>query len=270
MSLIAAAIALSAAAGVPAEAQDLPVHAPRVEIGLDGVIAGPDGAFDDASRELLSPRVTINLSPRTALALSGDMFTTRQTYADGWSDSHVITAEVRRALVQSGRFAMHGVFGGGAGWRRSFQPAYTYTLGGQVITVPDRTYVTRGGQVLIGVGFEQRLAPRLALHQEFRAVMGEATSDFRTQVGVSVPLGRFSTRFDPPRTRDGGRPDSLANGTRIGAIAGAAALAGFVGFLSQALCEGECDNLGPALAIGAAYGAGAGALTGAIIDSFRE
>ena len=137
------------------------------------------------------------------------------------------------------------------------------------VTVPASTHTTTGPEFTLGVGFEQRVASRLALRQEVRAVLGEV-SEFRAQFGVSVPLGRYPERLDPWLTRDGRRPDSLANGTRIGAIIGAAAMTGFVAFLANALCEGDCENLGAAVFVGAGYGAGAGALTGAMIDSFRE
>jgi len=39
-------------------------------------------------------------------------------------------------------------------------------------------------------------------------------------------------------------------------------MTGFVVFLANALCEGDCENLGAALV--------AGALVGAMVDSFRE
>jgi len=262
--------AIALATAVPVAAQQPEAGTPRLELGLDAAIAGPDGGTDHA-RTVVAPRLTVHLSPRTAVILAGDAFTTRQTFDfdASWEDSHLVTVEMRRALVQTGRFAMSGLVGGGVGRTRRFQPEFTYPRPDGVIVQPARLYTDTGPEFTLGVGVEQRVAPRLALRQEVRVILGE-TSEFRAQAGVSVPFGRYPTRFAPPLTRSGQRLDSLRNGTGIGALVGAAVMTGFVGFLAHSLCEGDCENLGAALAVGAGYGAGAGALTGAIIDSFIE
>ncbi|MCC7043812.1 MAG: hypothetical protein IT183_08115 [Acidobacteria bacterium] len=261
-------ILIVSATAAPLFAQPSSADTPRLEVGLDAALAGPDGDFDEV-RTILAPLLTVNLSPRTALSVSGDLFVNRQYIGESWVDSRVVTAELRRGLVHTGRFAMTGLVGGGLGWSRFFQPEYTYVSRNETVTVPASTHTTAGAELTLGVGFEQRVGPRLALRQEVRAVLGEL-SEVRAQFGVSVPLGRYPARFAPLLTRDGRRPDSLANGTRIGAIIGAAAMAGFVGVLSDALCEGDCDDIAGPVALGAGYGAGVGALIGALIDSFRE
>lgn len=257
------------AIAAPVSARQSSEAMPRVEVGLDAAIAGPDGGTDQA-RAVVAPRLTINISPRTALLLSGDGFTTKQTFAfdTSWEDSHLLTIEVRRALVQTGRFAMSGIVGGGVGRTRRFQPEFTYGDRNPIVQ-PAALYTNIGPEFTLGLGLEQRVAPRLALRQEARVILG-AASEFRAQAGVSVPIGRYSLQFDAPLTRSGQRPDSLRNGTRLGAIIGAAAMTGFVGFLAHSLCEGDCQNFGAGLAFAAASGAGAGALTGAIVDSFIE
>lgn len=201
--------------------------------------------------------------------MSGDMFTRRQSIGEAWTDSHVVVAEMRRGLLQSGRFVMSGLVGAGFGWSQFYQPESTYLIRNEPVTVPASTHTTSGPEATLGVAVEQRVAARLALRQEVRVVLGEV-SEFRAQVGVSVPLGRYPERFEPWLARDGRRPDSLRNGSKIGAIVGAAAMTGFVAFLANTLCEGDCENLGAAVFVGAGYGAGVGALTGAMIDSFRE
>jgi hypothetical protein len=267
IALLAATIILAATAA-PLFAQQSSSDTPRLEVGVDAVLTGPDADFAEV-RTIVAPRLTVNLSPRTALSISGDLFVNRQYLGESWADSRVVTAEVRRGLLQTGRFAMTGLVGGGVGRSRFFQPEYTYLSRNEPVTVPASTHTTTGAELMLGLGFEQRVAPRLALRQDVRAVIGEV-SEFRAQLGVSVPLGRYPERFAPPLTRDGRRPDSLANGTGIGAIIGAAALAGFVGVLSDVLCEGECESVAGPVALGAGYGAGVGALIGAVIDSFRE
>ncbi len=262
-------IAFALAIAAPAWAQPSSGTTPRLEVGIDAAVAGPDGGTNQA-RVVVAPRLTINVSPRTALLLSGDAFTTKQTFAydASWEDSHLLTVEVRRALVQTGRFAMGGIAGGGIGRQRRFQPEFTFG-DRNPITQPATLYEHTGPEFTLGLGLEQRVAPRLALRQEVRVILGQA-SEFRAQAGVSVPIGRYTVPFEPPLARNGQRPDSLRNGTRIGAIIGAAAMTGFVGFLAHSLCEGDCENLGAALALGAGYGAATGALTGAMIDSFIE
>ncbi len=267
--LTAAIFILALTATAPLVAQPATGTTPRLEVGLDVAMAGPDGGFD-RMRPVVAPRVTLNVSPRTALVVSADVFTTKQTFAfdESWEDSHLLLAEVRRALVQTGRFAMSGLVGTGIGHRRRFQPEITY--GGRTpIMQPAVLYEGAGPEFTLGVGVEQRVAPRLALRQEVRVILGK-TSEFRAQAGVSVPVGRYPAHFDPVLTRTGRRPDSLRNGTTIGAVVGAAVMTGFVGFLAHSLCEGDCENLAAGLAIGAGYGAATGALTGAMIDSFIE
>lgn len=270
LRLIVPVFILALLTAAPLAAQQPAGSTPRIEVGIDGAIAGPDGGTDQA-RVVVAPRLTVNVSPRTALILSGDAFTTKQTFGfdASWEDSHLLTVEMRRALIQTGRFAMSGLAGAGVGYRRMFQDEFTIPGRDGPVVQPSRLYTNTGPEFTLGLGLEQRVATRLALRQEVRVILGE-TSEFRAQAGVSVPLGRYPVQFDPPLTRSGQRPDSLRNGTGIGALVGAAVMTGFVGFLAHSLCEGDCENLGAALAVGAGYGAGAGSLTGAMIDSFIE
>lgn len=257
------------AAAIPLYAQPTSADSPRLELGIDAAVAGPDGGFDERARALLAPRVTAHLTPRTALSVSGDLFTTRRTVGESWAESRVLVAEMHRALVRTERVSMSGIVGGGVGWTRTFQPEYSYLVWNEPVVVPASTRIYSAPEVTLGVGFEQRVAPRLALRQDMRAVIGEV-SEFRASFGVVVPVGRYPERFAPLLTRSGGRPDSLRNGTTIGAAIGAGAMATFVAFLGNLLCEGDCDNISGPIALGAGYGAGIGALSGAIIDSFRE
>jgi uncharacterized membrane protein len=64
--------------------------------------------------------------------------------------------------------------------------------------------------------------------------------------------------------------DSLANGTRIGAIVGGAGMAGLLSFVAAVLCEEDCTGMVPAFLIGAGTGVGVGAVSGALIDSLRD
>ena len=211
----------------------------------------------------------MNLSPRTALSFSGDVLAQRDYFGESWADTRIVTAQLHRKLWQTERFAMSGIVGGGVGRSRFFQPAFSYPGRDGTIVEPASFHTSKGGEFTLGVGAQQLIASRLALRQEAKVVLGEV-SEFRAHLGVSIPFGRFPTRFQPQLARSGGRPDSLKNGTGIGAVVGAAVMTGFVSFLAQALCEGDCENLGAAVAVGAVYGGGAGALTGAIIDSFIE
>jgi len=268
LTVVALSLVASFSMASPLLAQAPSVGAPRLELGLDAVVASPD-AISDQIRPVLSPRVRLNMSPRTALTLSGDLLARRDYVGESWADQRVVTAELRRGLWQSERVAIGGLIGGGFGWSQFFQPEYQYLVRNEPVIVPASTHTTTGPEFVLGVGAEQRIGPRIALRQEAKAVLGEV-SEFRAQVGVSVPIGRFAPRFEPLQARAGGRPDSLRNGTGIGAVVGAAALASFVGFLGNLLCEGDCENLGPAIAAGAGYGAAAGAVLGAMTDSFIE
>jgi hypothetical protein len=259
------AVTLTAA---PVLAQEPSGSLPALEIGLDAAIAAPD-VISEQARVILAPRVVTNLSRRTALHVSGDALARRDYFGDSWADTRVFTAEMHRHLWQTERFSLSGIVGGGVGRSQFYQPPYRYQGGGEIVTVPAYTYTSTGGEFTLGVGARQLIAPRLVLRQEAKVVLGEV-SEFRAQLGVSVPIGKFPPRFEPLRARSGGRPDSLRNGTGIGAVVGAAVMTGFVAFLANALCEGDCENLGAAVAVGALYGGGAGALTGAMVDSFIE
>lgn len=248
-------------------AQESAPPEPRLELGVDAAVASGGGV--DEVHGLIAPRLTINITPRTALTVSGDLFTRRDYFGDSWSDSRIVTAELKRGLWRNDRVALSGLVGGGVGWTEFFQPESRYFVANQPVIVPASRFTTTGGEVTLGVGVEQRIAPRLALREEVRAVLGNV-AEFRAAVGVTVPLGRYAPRYEAFTARDGGRPDSLRNGTRLGAIIGAAALSGFVAILGHSLCEGDCTNLGAAVALGAGYGAGGGALIGAIADSLRE
>jgi hypothetical protein len=257
-------------AGAHSARAQVPDNPPGLEIGVDASLAGGD-VGSERSHVRVSPRLTVNVSPRTAFVVSGDVMTTKRAFGfdESWEDSRLVTVELRRALLQTGSLAVYGVTGGGVGYRRLFRDEFVIPgpFGPTVLPSLQRNEV--GGEVTLGIGAEQRVATRLALRQEVRLNLGEV-SELRAQAGVSVPLGRYLPEFETPRTRSGGRPDSLRNGTGLGALIGAAAVAGFVGFLGSALCEGECENLPAAVAIGAGYGAAAGALSGAVVDSFIE
>src|SRR5688572_19477990 len=99
------------AAAIPLYAQPTSADSPRLELGIDAAVAGPDGGFDARARALLAPRVTAHLSPRTALSVSGDLFTTRRTVGESWAESRVLVAEMHRALVRTERVSMSGIVG---------------------------------------------------------------------------------------------------------------------------------------------------------------
>ena len=259
------------AAAASVHAQEPRGGRPLVEIGVDAVAAASDGDPDDV-KVMGAPRVTVNFSPRTSLVVIGDAIGIRENSGEFWDEKTIVTAEIRRALVHAGRFSVGGTFGGGLGQSRSFHPGFSYIAPGRndVIVAPPSISSERSVEGSFGLNLQQILGAGLSLHQDVRFVFGEVASEIRLQAGVSIPIGRYAPRFEPLRARSGGRPDSLVNGATWGALIGGAAMAGFFGFLANALCEGECENFGGGLAVSALYGAGPGALAGAIIDSYVE
>lgn len=102
-----------------------------------------------------------------------------------------------------------------------------------------------------------------------RETSGKISAIDDSRIEVTTTQGRVS--FARADIREIALPDSLSNGTGIGAGIGAAAFGGFISWLNVALCESEggCPAIGPAL-VGGAYGAAIGGVAGALIDSLID
>jgi hypothetical protein len=98
---------------------------------------------------------------------------------------------------------------------------------------------------------------------------GKISAIDNSRIELDTTKGRVA--FARADIRQIALPDSLVNGTGIGAGIGAAALGGFVSWLNVALCESDdgCQSLAPAL-LGGAYGAAIGGVAGALVDSLID
>jgi hypothetical protein len=185
-----------------------------------------------------------------------------------------------------------------AGVRSSITPAFTFGLGldqrlGDRLSVQGDVLAIGGGNAS-GLRMQAGVSVPIRPHPMTRSGVSSAYGTMPLRVGqqlwvtdvsgqeiqgvisaiddsrieVSSNAGRQS--FARGEIRRIAVPDSLVNGTVVGAAAGGASLGAFVALIADALCDSsECDNLGPTLA-GVAYGAGFGAVVGALIDSFRD
>ncbi len=136
------------------------------------------------TQSALGPRVTFNLSPETALVFVADA---RTTTRNSNSDASLYALELRRPIDAGDRLTISWMLGGGVSKRRDVSRRYT----SQGITYPERVTRRNTGAVTLGIGFDQRVAGRLSLRQDFRMIMAGEGSEARAQFGIGLPIGRY-------------------------------------------------------------------------------
>jgi|CXWK01.1.fsa_nt_gi hypothetical protein len=254
MRLLTVVVALAAFPGIALAQPD----APRVELGAQASVqTGQSGAVT------WSPRLTVSLTPLTAIEASADI---RRSNTDSFGtrvSSRAYTLHWRQTLVTRGRWKVFGVFGvGGSRQVLEFPEQIIAGRDGPEI-FPPHTYVERGLAVQLGPAVQFEAAPWLALRGDLRIDAGD-NGGLRGMLGAVVPVGRY--RRDVPLAE--GR-DSLKNGIIIGASTGALGGGALFTWAANVICESDpCSSFeGVAFLFGAASGAAVGGLLGAMIDS---
>jgi len=154
-----------------------PPAPPSVEVGVQASIQ-----IEQEAARAWSPRITLNLTPTTALEGTADIRPAQQTSFARLS-GQAYSLHWRQTLFTSGRWQVFGVLGAGGG-----------RLVHDVPDIPDvspaYTYVDSGLAAHLGPAVQFEAARWLALRADLRLTAGNG-SGIRGMVGAVVPLGRF-------------------------------------------------------------------------------
>ena len=194
MLAVAVALTVGRAAAQTASAEPLP-PGPDIELGIDGAVAND---FYDGSARPWGPRLILNLSPDTAVALFGEVAVAKGR-ATGYSRrSRLMGFDLRQTVARHGSVSGTIVAGSGVSYRRKVYPQPTITIRSQatgeitrVITSPDRVVAGLVPAVILGGGLSVRLSRHLSVHQDLRFVLAGDASELRAQIGFAVPVGRY-------------------------------------------------------------------------------
>lgn len=186
--LAIAAVIVVATDARPARAQ-AGMPGPLVDVGLDGVVTTSAIAQGGA----WSPRITFNLSPDVAVMLRGFRVEDERIASDR-TQATLIEADVRRQLAHAGPLAVQALAGAGLRFRRDFRVGYERDPAtGQYRPVPVRLDRRRLAGVF-GAGLIQRAGSALEIRQDLRFAIETDGIEMSVSAGVTVPLGRYTTR----------------------------------------------------------------------------
>jgi len=192
-SLLTAAVTVVAA--LPGVALAQPPDPPRVELG--GQVSVQTGQSLAAT---WSPRMTLNLTPRTAGEVSADVRPGRTDSFGTRISSRAYTAHWRQTLFTAGRWQFSGVLGVGVSRQVTEFPAQV--IGGRdgPEVFPAHTFVDEGLAVQLGPVVQVEVARRLALRGDLRLTAGDH-GGLRAMVGAVVPVGAFRAGDRPGLSR---------------------------------------------------------------------
>lgn len=193
---------------VPVLAGQAGLPGPVVEIGID--VAVRPSADETGTVTPVGPRLTLNLSPWTAVVISGDAAYVRQSSQIGWEDNRVGLVEMRRALRQTGQRTVSGFVGAGVSRIHSVRPGFASTGNPMPGATSDST--STAAVASLGLELEQRLGAHVALHEDLRVLVGEV-GGVSAQVGLGAPVGRYPTGLVSRSSAWG--PTPLQTGRRV-------------------------------------------------------
>lgn len=189
--IIVASVVVAARYPDLAQARQAGLPGPLIEIGADAAIRTEPRAGWGA----IGPRLAINLTPRTAFELTGDLKTRRHSssYTGGWSDSQALYGQVRRAIFQRGGYTAAATAGVGVDRDRRYRPEVTYTDGRDrtTHTIPAWFKERVTPAFITGLGFEQRITRYASVRGDLQMTISHSGFLPRVVTGVSVPLGRY-------------------------------------------------------------------------------
>jgi hypothetical protein len=136
--------------------------------------------------------VTVNLTRRTAIDVSFDQGHSTESYRSVQQRFTLYEVQIKRTVHVGGNRSIFASIGGGGGVLSHEYPAYAYATPTGPVTV--RPFSTRYSlaSMVIGGGFDYKVAPLLAVRgtMEFRSGSESAGIGFR--LGAQVPLGRYT------------------------------------------------------------------------------
>lgn len=185
------------------------VPGPAVEVGASLAVATSDW-LTDVPRVSLAPRLTVNLTERTAVAVWGDVFSPKQYFDAYWQDEYRGGIEARRLLYGDGALRVSGLAGAYVQRHRIYNPPFTFPGQDPRFNIPESLGVWWRPAFSLGLGLNQRLSPQLDLHEDVRVVLSDEAAEFHAQVGVSMPFRRYpsepvtrTTAYGPTTLRTG-------------------------------------------------------------------
>jgi hypothetical protein len=219
----------------------VPVAAAHAQSGLPGPFmdVGVDvlaTASSSASGISWSPRVTLNPTPDWAVTVLGSVVT--DVDAPYRRRATTIGAEFHHEMALAGPVVVEGIAGAGFRHTRKFRPEYgpiSSPDGGRFGVVSDHAdlYSATG---VFGAGLVERLGSHAELRQDFRITGHSEGLDASVTVGVTVPIGRYSTRRAGQSAHIGSA--RLRTGQRIWVTrADGRTLEGYAGDVSPATIE---------------------------------
>lgn len=270
-------IAMAIVAAWPGAALAQPPDPPSVEFGAQASAqTGQLGAVT------WSPRITLNLSPLTAVEAAAD-FRPRDQVPFGASISgQAGSVHWRQALLSAGRWQVFGVLGAGASRRVQNLPEQIFEGRDGPQVFPAQTLIDSSLAVHLGPAVQFEAARWLALRGDLRLTLSH-TGGLRGMVGAVVPLGAFRagnrpSLFSPTPAR--AEWQRLRPGHEVWITTASGSLVhGEIASVSGANIN-VLQQLGPvavpiddvrliegrdSLLNGAAIGAGGGALSGAVL-----
>ncbi len=172
-------------AAMPPAALAQPPDPPRVEVSAQAAIQ-----IEQERARAWSPRITLNLTPQSAIEATADFRPERQLSFGTRISSQAYSLQWRQSLFSSGRWQVFGVLGAGGGRLVQDIPEQVYPGRDGPQVFPAFTYVDSGFAAHLGPAVQFEIAPWLALRGDVRLTAGHS-SGLRGLIGAAVPIGRF-------------------------------------------------------------------------------
>ena len=179
-------VATLVAAALPQMALAQPPGPPAAELGVQ-----ISKKIDDPGGTTWSPRITLNLSPLTAIEGAADI---RQPHLNEFgtrTTSRGFSVHWRQRLFASGRWQIYGVLGGGVSRIEQDVPERIIQGRDGPEVFPRILFIDTEPVVHLGPAVQLEAAPWLALRGDVRLTIGDNNGGLRGMIGAVVPLGRF-------------------------------------------------------------------------------
>lgn len=174
-----------AVTAIPGVTWAQPPDPPRIELGAQ--VSTQTG---ETSAATWSPRITLNLTPLTAIEGSVDVRPRDTNFFGTHTSEQAYTLHWRQTLFTAGRWQVSGVLGAGGSRREHRIPEQIFEGRDGPQVIPAHTFVESTFAVQLGPAVQFEAAPWLALRGDVRLTMS-GHGGLRGMVGAVVPIGRF-------------------------------------------------------------------------------